>query len=93
MINVLQLHVGNFLLGVHHHGVGGWVGLLIVVRLLGTHDGFDFEHMILEFVDFLGLFTVHMFSGKMLNWAGLLKLAGRGLEGTSFPPSDPQTCI
>ena len=36
---------------------------------------------------------VHMFSGKMLNWAGLLKLAGGGLEGTSFPPSDPQTCI
>ena len=37
--------------------------------------------------------TVHMFSGKMLNWAGLLKLAGGGLKGTSFPPSDRQTCI
>ena len=29
---------------------------------------------------------MHMFSGKMLNWAGLLKLAGGGLEGTSFQP-------
>ena len=36
---------------------------------------------------------VHMSSGKMLNWAGLLKLAVGGLEGTSFPPSDPQKCI
>ena len=37
--------------------------------------------------------TVHMFLGKMLILAILLKLARRGLEGTSFPPSDPQTCI
>ena len=37
--------------------------------------------------------TVHMFSGKMLNWAELLKLAGRGLRGNSFPHSDPKTCI
>ena len=36
---------------------------------------------------------VHMFSGKMLNWTGLLKLAWGGLEVTSFPPSDPQICI
>jgi len=43
MIDVLQLHVGNFLLRVHHHGVRGWVGLLIVVRLLRTHNGFDLE--------------------------------------------------
>ena len=33
-----------------------------------------------------------MSSGKMLNWAGLLKLAGGGLKGTRFPPIDAQTC-
>jgi len=35
----------------------------------------------------------YMSSGKMLNLAGPLKLAGGVLEGTSVPPSDPQTCI
>ena len=37
--------------------------------------------------------TVHMYSGKMLNRAGVLKLVGGGLEGTSFPPNDPQISI
>ena len=34
--------------------------------------------------------SVHMLSGKMLNWAGLLKLAGRGLEGLAFHPVIPR---
>ena len=38
-------------------------------------------------------YIMHMSSGKIQKWAGLPKLARGGLEGTSFPHSDPQTCI
>ena len=31
-----------------------------------------------------------MFSGKMLNWAGLLKLAGEGSRGLAFHPVIPR---
>ena len=38
-INVLQLHVRDLLLWVHHHGVGRGVGVLVQ---FGAHNRLDF---------------------------------------------------
>ena len=40
MINVFQFHVCNLLLRVHHHWIGGGVGLLVQLR---AHDGLDLQ--------------------------------------------------
>ena len=39
-INVLQLHVRNLLLWVHHHWVGGGVGVLVQ---FGAHNRLDLK--------------------------------------------------